>query len=238
MTITAQSLAGIPLFSDLDESMLEELLKDCSFRQVPAHTGLLSANNRPSHLMVVLEGQLQLSDVAEDGRVIRLSFANPGDLVGLLSVIDDQPIISNVSVAKNATLLLIPLPRARQLVFSNPVMGERIMKLLARHIRRATDERRLLSLPNAYQRVFAQIFTLANQGDAATNQTAALPKQHDIAVMVNTSRETVSRALQLLVKKGILVKDGHKILIQRPEKLKQLADDGLNAESHSTEQDR
>lgn len=234
MSISVQTLSSVPLFTGLPESVLEDVLKDCTLREIPAHSDLLRASTLPNHLIVILQGQLQLSDVAEDGRVIRMSFANPGDLVGLLSVIDDQPIVSNVSTSQASKLLLLPVARAKQLVFGNPAFSEQVMKLLARHIRRATDERRLLSLPNAFQRVFAQIFSLAQQVPPASTQTAALPKQHDIAVMVNTSRETVSRALQLLVKRGILVKDGHKIVIRQPEQLRQLATEGLPSNESSS----
>lgn len=227
MPIAPQTLASIPFFTGLPMEDLSELLGEGQLRHLPAHSELMRAHMQPSHLIIVLQGQLQLMDVTVDGRIIRVSFVNPGDLVGLLSVIDDQPLVSNVSASVATDLLLIPMPTARRLVFSNPAMTERVLKLLARHIRKGTEERQLLSLPNAFQRVFAQIVSLSQPSEASPNTVATLPKQHDIAVMVNTSRETVSRALQMLVKKGILVKEGHKIVIRKPEQLRQLANEGL-----------
>lgn len=227
MPIALQTLAGIPLFYGLPAEALTEVLDEGQLRHLDGHVDLLRAHNFPTHLIVVLQGQLQIMDVAEDGRIISVNFANPGDMVGLLSVIDDQPIVSNVASSMTTDVLLIPLATAKRMVFAQPAITERVMKLLARHIRKASDERRLLSLPNAFQRVFAQIASLSQQAAASQNQVAALPKQHDIAVMVNTSRETVSRALQMLVKKGILVKEGHKIVIRQPEQLRQLANEGL-----------
>ena len=47
--------------------------------------------------------------------------------------------------------------------------------------------------------------------------------------MVNTSRETVSRALQMLVKNGILIKHGHRFVVQHTDQLKQLAASGAVA---------
>lgn len=231
MPIALQTISNLPFFSGLPEASLEELLNEAQLRQVPAHTHLFQAHHQPTHLLIVLRGQLQLMDVAEDGRIIRLSFANPGDLVGLLSMIDEQPIVSNVVTATATELIQIPLTTARRLFMENPTLTARMLKLLVGHIRRSNEERRLLSLPNAFQRVFAQIASITQQTSAAKSVVAPLPKQHDIAVMVNTSRETVSRALQLLIKKGILVKDGHKILIHRPEELRQLANEGVFAQS-------
>lgn len=228
MPIALQTLAGIPLFSDLPAESLHEILEEGQVRHLTAHTELLHAHSQLTHLIVVLQGQLQLSDVADDGRIIRVSFANPGDLVGLLSVIDEQPIISTVVASIPSDLLLVPMQTARRMVFENPDVTRRILKLLARNVRKGTEERRLLSLPNAFQRVFAQLVSLSQQSTTQNQPGAPLPKQHDIAVMVNTSRETVSRALQLLIKKGIMVKDGHKIVIRQPEQLHQLATEGLS----------
>lgn len=227
MPIAFQTVTGIPLFSGLSPEDLVEVLNEGQLRHLPPHTELLHAHSQPTHLLIVLQGQLQIMDVAEDGRIIRVSFANTGDMVGLLSVIDDQPIVSNVSSAVATDILLIPLPTARRMLFANPAITERVLKLLARHIRKTTEERRLLSLPNAFQRVFAQIVSLSQPNEANATAVATLPKQHDIAVMVNTSRETVSRALQMLVKKGILVKEGHKIMIRQPDQLRQLANEGV-----------
>jgi CRP-like cAMP-binding protein len=93
-------------------------------------------------------------------------------------------------------------------------------------IRRLEQGRALLSLPNAFHRVFVQINLLSS--DAETGLTN-LPKQRDIASAVNTSRETVSRALKLLIKNGVLNKAGNNIVIKQADTLKRLAIDGLEA---------
>lgn len=229
MTDLSNLIARLPLLQGLSHEVLVEVIKASQTCRMNQGKLIVVAHQVPSHLIMVLRGQLQTQDVSEDGKTVAVSFANPGDVVGLLSMIDGQPIASNVTSSTTTDLLLIPLATARDLIFTQPVMIERVMTLLAAHIRKLYEERRMLTLPNAFQRVFAQIATLSQQAAGNHNPVAALPKQHDIALMVNTSRETVSRALQMLVKKGILVKDGHKIVIRKPEQLKQLADHGPEA---------
>ena len=51
----------------------------------------------------------------------------------------------------------------------------------------------------------------------------SVPTQQELAVMVNTARETVSRALQVLLQKGIVAKDGRSLAIRDPVALRQLA---------------
>jgi DNA-binding GntR family transcriptional regulator len=62
-----------------------------------------------------------------------------------------------------------------------------------------------------------------------TNYSASLPNQKEIASMVNTSRETVSRALQVLIKSGALAKSGHQIVVNKQDLMDKLAVDGLDA---------
>ena len=49
-----------------------------------------------------------------------------------------------------------------------------------------------------------------------------LPTHQDIANMINTSRETVTRALLTLVQQGIVQKDSHRLIIVKPELLQKL----------------
>ena len=86
----------------------------------------------------------------------------------------------------------------------------------------------MLSLPNAFHRIFVQLNLLTK---TASEQRSGniIPRQQDLANMVNTSRETVSRALQALIKHGVLTKSGHQIQIIQSELLHQLAQDGPEA---------
>jgi predicted transcriptional regulator len=50
-----------------------------------------------------------------------------------------------------------------------------------------------------------------------------LPTHQDIAIMLNTSRETVTRALLALAQKGIVQKDLNRLIIRNAEILQKLA---------------
>ena len=85
----------------------------------------------------------------------------------------------------------------------------------------------MLTLPSAFQRICFQISSLSSQADSDWREdVSALPKQHDLASAANTTRETVSRTLQLLIKAGIISKVGHKVVVKRRDLLKRLAYDG------------
>lgn len=227
MPVDKSLFAHLAWFHDLPDTALALLsAAGQTKRFAPLHT-LMTHHTTPAFLVAVLRGQLQKTEASEDGRITGIGFVNPGEVLDWLSVVDDAPMICSVSTTQETDVLLLPIQTVRQLLQAHPTLANRVLLQLAQDVRRNTEQRQMLTLPNAHQRVFVQIVQLAaqhqgqplGQGGAVTN----LPKQHEIAAMVNTSRETVSRAIQMLVKKGILVKHGHRFVVQHADQLKQLA---------------
>ena len=50
-----------------------------------------------------------------------------------------------------------------------------------------------------------------------------VPRQQQMAIMLNTSRETVSRAIAELVQAGVVEKDLRRLIVRKPEMLRQWA---------------
>ena len=50
------------------------------------------------------------------------------------------------------------------------------------------------------------------------------PTHQEIAIMINTSRETVTRTLQFLLSERIVSRDGHDLLVASPETLRAAVD--------------
>ena len=67
----------------------------------------------------------------------------------------------------------------------------------------------------------------AETGDSTVIEN--LPTQQQMAFNINTSRETVSRAIHSLQKRGILKKEGRVIIVLQPDLLRKLAEEGPDA---------
>jgi CRP/FNR family transcriptional regulator, cyclic AMP receptor protein len=216
----------IPLFSGLPNDFLVDISNHSRLVNFNAGHTLLKAGDKPGYLMVVLAGRIQLNELAEDGRVIGVNLASPPDVLTWLSVIDNKPTPQTIIALSKCNLLICPISIIQNKLMNHAIFANRFLKLAAHSIRRLEQSRAMLSLPNAFHRVFVQISLLSE--NAQTN-VSNLPKQQDIANAVNTSRETVSRALQMLIKHGVLRKVGHQIVISQADTLKKLAIDGPEA---------
>jgi CRP/FNR family cyclic AMP-dependent transcriptional regulator len=224
--MTPLILSNIPLFNTLPENLLQQAAQQSKIIKFKAGQELLKAGKKSNFLVIILSGMLLLSEHAADGRVTGVSFAGPNDILAWLSIIDGRPIAQSIVTANECTVLLCPVELVQDLIRNSTAFAIRFLEMSAIYIRRLEQARAMLSLPNAFHRVFVQINMLsASAGEGKAN----LPKQQDIASSVNTSRETVSRALQMLIKSGVLQKVGHQIVIKQAEQLKKLAIDGPDA---------
>jgi CRP-like cAMP-binding protein len=216
-------IQSIPFFNGLPTDVLMTISKNAGSADFKAGQTLLKYGETPGYMMLILSGTVQLNEQAEDGRIIDISFCGANDLLAWLSIIDGKANNLTITTLSQGRLLIFPIAFMQSLVANNSLLASRFLMLSANAIRRLSESRAMLSLPNAFHRVFVQISMLSASADSGAT---SLPKQQDIANSVNTSRETVSRAIQMLIKSGVLHKVGHQIVIKKADILKKLAIDG------------
>jgi CRP-like cAMP-binding protein len=172
-----------------------------------------------------LRGVLQVIDTSEDGREAGVNMIRPGSFFGELAVLDGLPRSASVVALKDSEVAFLPNAQARALIFNRPLVAERMWIHFSKAQRALTHQCTLLSIPNAFHRVFAQLQALVRE--TPQGQIIDLPKQHEVAIMVNTSRETVSRALHTLIRLNVLEKKGTVLIVRKPAQLKTAAENGL-----------
>jgi CRP/FNR family transcriptional regulator, cyclic AMP receptor protein len=200
-------------------------LKTCQANELIARSGQVQEG-----VWFLTHGRLQVKEVADDGRVVRLSILAPEDAVGWLALLDDGFLSHEVIAIEPCQLVIFPTKPLRSVITQSLPLLSNLLGFAAQSIRNSAKERMMLTLPSAFQRVCFQISTLAGQlGNTDSETGGGLPKQHDLAAAANTTRETVSRTLQILAKAGVVRKSGHRVIVRRKDLLHRLASDGLES---------
>jgi CRP-like cAMP-binding protein len=212
-------LQNIPLLAGVNEDTLKQVGKAMQIRAVERGNHVIEKGSTGHHLMFLLTGRLQAFDLTEDGREVGLNFLSPGDYFGELSIIDNLPRSATVVACENSLIASLPRAQALALFYHNPLVAERLIKRMASSIRNAANYRTILSIPSAFQRVFALLNQFAKTAPGGLVVIEKMPTQQEIAIMVNTSRETVSRAIQILLQKGVVEKDLRRLIVRQPEAL-------------------
>lgn len=228
MHVSVDLIRQFAFFQGLSDETLLSIANQSQLASAQQNKEILARGSLINFLTFIISGRIQSAEIAEDGRIFGINILASGDIIGLLTLVDGQHVTNILRTLEDTRLLLLPMATAKHLVSSQPLIAQKVMQMLALSVRHSTRERSMLSLPNAFHRIFVKLNLLVNSS-SPQRQIHHFPRQQDIAIMVNTSRETVSRALQLLIKNGVLTKNGHQLQIQQSEALKKLADDGLDA---------
>jgi CRP/FNR family cyclic AMP-dependent transcriptional regulator len=216
-------LGALPLLAGVDSSTLRGIAGAATWREVAKKEAVLFKGSPGDHLLFLIKGRLQVLDVTESGREIGLNLLNAGDYFGELSIIDNEPRSASVVAMEKSLVALLPKAQAWELFHQNPLVAERVLLGLTRKLRNASTYQTILCLPNASQRVYALLQRLCKIAPGGLVVIEYPPKQQELAIMANTSRETVSRATKVLTDLRILEKDNHRLIVRDPEALARLA---------------
>lgn len=216
-------LRAFPLFANLPEQelqMVTGLLRVKTFRRREI---VCRKEDSSDGLYLLFSGSLQALDIAEDGREIGLNLIKPGAFFGELSVIDGLPRSAHIVALQVSEVGTIAQGPAREIFYRVPVLAESMMRHLTASVRNLSAFRALLAIPNAQQRVYALLQQFGQRMPGGLLVIQNLPKQQEVAIMINTSRETVSRSIAQLVAMGVLEKDFRRLIVRQPERLRQLS---------------
>jgi CRP-like cAMP-binding protein len=216
-------LQQIPLLAGLDPQTLGRVGQAMTFRSYSRGTYVLHKGDEGTYLLFLLSGRLRVMDLTEDGREVGFSFLLPGDYTGELSIIDGMPRSASVVAAEHSLLAFLHRARAQELIYTQPLVAERVLKRTVAKIRQASNYRTMLGISNAFQRFFTLICQMAAPGPGGLVVIENLPTQQEIAAMINTSRETVSRALRIILERGIVEKDLRRLIVRNPAALRRMA---------------
>lgn len=216
----------IPLLNGVDQETLNMVARSLQVSEFDKGAHVLHKGGIGEHLMFVLSGKLQVVDLTEDGREIGLNFLGAGDYFGELAIIDGLPRSASVVACAASWVATLPRNQAARLIYHCPVVAERMLKRMAASIRMAANYRTILGIPNAFQRVFSLLNQFATVAPGGLVVIDNMPTQQQIAITVNTSRESVSRAIHVLIQHGVVEKDMRRLIIRKPDALRRAVSSG------------
>jgi len=225
MLATIDLLRTFSLFKALSDSDLGFLCSHSRVKRYERRAVILQAGITENKVCMLFEGRLQGIDFTIDGKEVGLYFVEPGDFCGELCVFDSGTQPEHVISLNSSVVVIFSAEAIREVSQRNPVIMLQLGKKLTTRIRQMNTQRSLLSLPKVSQRVCRQLWLLkVDVKNSRVPRIENLPTHMEIAIMLNLSRETITRVFQQLQKKNIVVREGpKKLLIQKPEELEKVA---------------
>jgi CRP/FNR family transcriptional regulator len=200
-------LRQVPLFAGFDEAALTRLSMRAGMRSYPAGHLLFTAGESCRGLYVVAAGRVRIYRTSPSGRQQVLHSEGPGRPVGELPLFDGGPYPATAETETESQLVFVPRSDFEALYRESPDVADAIIRALARRLRHLVHVTETLAFRDVAARLAVYLADYASQHGRETAQGVEITLGHTregLAIELGTARESVSRALKQLARKGMI----------------------------------
>jgi CRP/FNR family cyclic AMP-dependent transcriptional regulator len=210
------------IFQGVDASAVQSLIDRLDPIDVPRGHVFFGEGEHGDGMFIVISGKVTIGAGGKDGRDSLFTVRGPSESFGELSVFDPGPRTSTATALTDVRAAPIDGPLMRAWIAEHPEVAERLMRVLARRLRRTDDRLADLNFTDVTGRVAKQLLLLAQQfgvqEDGATRVTHDLT-QEELAHLVGSCRETVNKTLSDFSRRGWIRLEGRSVVIAESDYL-------------------
>ena len=198
----------VPLFSMLTDVQASLVADAVVKRRYRRGENIVEQGKKSNALFIMLTGRARVVSTDNRGREVILATPKPGDHVGEMSLIDNEPHSATVQAEIQTDVLELARQDFARCLPENTSMAYAVMKGLVQRLRHADRKIESLALMDVYGRVARALLEFAIPD--ADGQLVIRDKisRSDIAKMVGASREMVSRVMKDLEERGFVEVQG------------------------------
>lgn len=210
------------LLRSLPPSALKRIVQIAKLRRFAARADIFSKADPADHMFIVGKGRVKISSRSVGRKRMTYAYLGPGEYFGEMALLDGKERSAAAQAAEACELLIINREDFRKLICSDPASHWYLLKTLCARLRAANEGIEGLLFRNVLGRLSK---TLSDLGHARGKRfrgglmlTDSYTKK-ELADLVGTTREPLSRALAALRRAAIVsVRHGH-ILLRDPRRL-------------------
>lgn len=197
----------IPLFSLLTPSQAALVAGAVVKRRFKRGEVIVEKGKTSHALIILLTGKARVVNSDARGREVILATMNPGDYVGEMSLIDDEPHSATVLTEVQTDVLVLSRLEFERCLPERDSMAYAILRGLVQRLRYADRKIESLALLDVYGRVALALLESAAESppcEQGHGVIAGRVSRQDIAKRVGASREMVSRVMKDLEVRGFI----------------------------------
>lgn len=189
-------------------------------RSYPQRAVILRQGDRGSETYLVMAGRAHALVYGQDGQLTLLQEFGRGDIFGALAELDPQPHEADVVAVEALRAAIFLALDFLALIDTHASIGLAVSRLLLKQLRVATHQMAERTTLSATGRIHAELLRLARTGDGRVIRPH--PVVAALAVRAHTTRETASRAINALLRRGLIRRDADALVLVAPGRLEEL----------------
>ena len=215
MVSNLELIRRVPLFSMLTASQASSVADAVIKRRFKRGEAIVEQGKKSNALSIILTGRARVVTTDSRGREVILATMRPGDYVGEMSLIDDEPHSATVSAEIQTDTLVLSRAEFVRCMPENNSMTYAVLKGLVQRLRHADRKIESLALMDVYGRVARALLESAAEDGAGNAVIRDKVSRQDLAKMVGASREMVSRVMKDLEERGFIeTRDDGSLLVK------------------------
>jgi CRP-like cAMP-binding protein len=189
-------------------------------RQYPNRATIVRQGDRISTLYVVVNGRAHAIVYSLDGQLVLLHEYRRGDFFGVVSPPYSTTHDADIVAVEELTAFLLEGTVLALLAEQHGCIGVALLSVMVERLRRTTSRMYEHVALSAVGRVYAELLRQARESADLAIRPA--PVLSDLALHVATTRETASRAVNALERRGIIRRDANALKVVAPHRLEEL----------------
>ncbi|NMB25766.1 MAG: Crp/Fnr family transcriptional regulator [Firmicutes bacterium] len=206
---------NVPIFANLDEVGLAEvnnLIQSLSYEKGEL---LFSQGDVGTHLYIVRSGRVKLYDISPEGRQQIIRILSPGDFFGELTLFHNTKQFCYAETMEPSDVCQLRQSDFRELLWEEPKVALALLEAMSTRLSQAESFISDLTLKTVEERLVSWLLMKAQTGARLGSEveiTLELGRE-ELAQLLGTTIETVSRRLNSLQADGVLTLHGHRTLV-------------------------
>ncbi len=218
----SEHIVAIPLFDGLSREQYHELATIVVAHSYRGGQIIFSEGDEGSGFYVVISGRVKVFKLSPDGKEQILHVFGPGEPFGEASVFAGQRFPAHAEALEESRIFFFPRAAFIELIKQDPSLALNMLAILSRRLRKFTLLVEDLSLKEVPGRLAAYLLYMSKQRDESNDLELDVAKGQ-LASLLGTIPETLSRILTKMVRHGLIQSDGPRIRILDRQGLEELA---------------
>ena len=224
--VTLQFLANVPIFENLSTEQLQPLGDKMRTRKYQRGEVVFHQDDPGDRMHIIVEGRVRISLDSDDGREKDVALLQPGECFGEMALLDGSNRSAKATAVEEIETLVLMREDFLEFIREYPEVATHTTAVLTNRLRNANQMMGDLAFLDVPTRVAKQLLELATKQLAGAEPNGEIEiaiGQDELARLVGSSRETVSRALTSYRRMGLLTTFHRRISITDLRGLERMA---------------
>jgi CRP/FNR family transcriptional regulator len=203
-------LAAVPIFKELSSEELASFLKIAQTRFYKNKMYVFMQDDPLDRVFFIHSGKIKIYKTDLSGKEQIISVLEPGEMFPHAGFFRQGNFPAHAEVIEDANLIVIPIDKFEEILISYPELCVKLFKVLGEKIVDLQGRLEAQVLHNTYEQIILLLIRLCKSNGEKIGERYKLTTQftnRELANMIGTSRETVSRAINHVKKKEYISQD-------------------------------